>query len=221
MRQALSYFWYEVWYWVSMISLFLGFSLRVRGRQHFPRTGPVLVIANHQSFLDPTAIGVAAPRHMAYLARKTLFNNPLFGWFIRSVQAIPVDQEGVAKEGLQNILKALQAGRAVLVFPEGERTLTGKMNPLRPGVLLLLKRTKAPIVPAGIAGAFDAWPRKQPLPSPAPLFLSGNKGTVAVVLGKPIDPGQFAEMPREQILRDLFDRLASLREQAEALRRKG
>lgn len=219
MRQALTAIWYEIWYWISMCGLFLGFSLRVRGREHFPRQGPVLVIANHQSFIDPVAIGVAAPRHLAYLARKTLFNNRLLGWLIWSVNAVPVDQEGIAKEGLQAILKALQAGRAVLVFPEGERTMTGKMNPLRPGVLLLLKRTRAPIVPVGISGAYKAWPRGQPLPKPAPLFLSGNPGTVGVVIGQPIDPATLADRPRAEVLAVLFDRLAELSEQAEALRR--
>jgi 1-acyl-sn-glycerol-3-phosphate acyltransferase len=198
----------------------LAFSLRLEGRGHVPRTGPVLLLANHQSFLDPILVGVASPRHLYYLARKTLFRNPVFTWLIRSVNAVPIDQEGIGKEGLQTILGLLQAGRAVVVFPEGTRTTTGAMNPLKPGIHLLIKRARAPIVPVGIAGAYDAWPLWRPVPIPSPLFLPASRRTLAVAVGQPLDSRRFADLPREQLLGELFLEIQKVQARAERLRRK-
>ena len=93
------------------------------------------------------------------------------------------------------------------------------MQPLRPGVQLLIKRTEAPIVPVGIAGAYDAWPRTQLLPTPAPLFLPADGG-IAVVAGAPLDAGPLAKLPRDRCLAELFEALRSVQQQAERLRRK-
>jgi 1-acyl-sn-glycerol-3-phosphate acyltransferase len=117
-------------------------------------------------------------------------------------------------------MQQLQLGKAVLVFPEGHRTSDGKLQPLMPGVHLLIKRKLAPVVPVGIAGAFEAWPRWSPLPIPAPLFLPAGKGTLAVSVGKPLDPGPLAELPREQVLNQLLAELRTVYGGAERLRRK-
>jgi 1-acyl-sn-glycerol-3-phosphate acyltransferase len=196
------------------------FNLRIEGGVHIPTTGPTLLIANHQSFLDPILLGLCTPRQLRYLARKTLFHNPFFTWLIRALGAVPIDQEGIGKDGIRTILEQLQQGAAVVVFPEGERTRDGHMQPLRPGVHLLIKRTRAPIVPVGIAGAFDAWPRTHKLPRPAPLFLPAGKGTLAVAVGRPLDAARYAEKSREESLADLFRELQSLQARAERLRRK-
>src|SRR5207249_4418582 len=74
-----SWLWYETAYAISMSVYILGFSFRWEGGRHVPRRGPALLVANHQSFLDPVAIGLAARRHLCYLARKTLFRNRFFG----------------------------------------------------------------------------------------------------------------------------------------------
>ena len=198
----------------------LGFSLRVQGQRNMLPEGPALVIANHQSFLDPLIIGLAAQRPLVYLARKTLFQNPYFAALIRSLNAVPIDQEGVGKEGIRVILEQLSLGKAVVVFPEGERTLDGAMLPFKPGILLLIKRTKAPIIPVGIAGAFDAWPRQRAYPIPAPLCLPAGRGTISVALGKPLDAHHFAELPREEALRELFDKIHVEQLRAEKLRRR-
>jgi 1-acyl-sn-glycerol-3-phosphate acyltransferase len=207
-------------YLLSAVGMPLGFSLRVEGGQSIPRRGPALLIANHQSFLDPILLGLCSSRPLRYLARRTLFKNPFFAWLIRALRAVPIDQEGVGKEGIRTILDELQAGQAVVVFPEGERTGDGRLQPLRPGVHLLIRRTQAPIVPVGIAGAFDAWPRSRKGPRLAPLFLPAGKGTIAVVVGEPLAPERFAKLPREQALGELFVELQKLHARAERLRRK-
>jgi 1-acyl-sn-glycerol-3-phosphate acyltransferase len=94
------------------------------------------------------------------------------------------------------------------------------MAPLRPGIHLLIKRGDMPIVPMGIAGAYDAWPRWRAYPIPAPLVCPPGKGTIAVSIGRPLHARQFADKPREQVLAELFNELQKCKERAERLRRK-
>jgi 1-acyl-sn-glycerol-3-phosphate acyltransferase len=211
---------YEICAWATYLVLLVGFSFRAAGRFNVPRSGPVLLIANHQSYIDPPAIGIAAPRHLHYLARKTLFKKGGMGLFLRVVNSVPIDQEGVGKDGMKAILARLEAGQAVLVFPEGERSIDGQMRPFRPGIGLLVKRVRAPIVPVAIVGAFEAWPRSRLLPVPAPLFLPPTRRTVAVAFGKPRDPATLDGLSREQMLAALRDDIAAVRKEAEKLRRK-
>jgi 1-acyl-sn-glycerol-3-phosphate acyltransferase len=218
---ACSHVIYETSYFSAAMAMTLGWSLRSQGRQHVPRTGPALLIANHQSFLDPVLVGLATRRHLCYLARKTLFNNPLFAWLIRMHNAVPIDQDGVGKDGIRAILEQLQGGQAVVVYPEGNRTEDGTLQPLKPGIQLLIKRTQAPIVPIGIAGAYDAWPKWRNYPIPAPLFLPAGPGCIAVSIGQPLDARRFAKMPREQSLGELHEAIAREWRRAERLRRRG
>jgi 1-acyl-sn-glycerol-3-phosphate acyltransferase len=211
---------YEIGYWSSLVYMTVLNSYRFEGRRNIPRTGAALLVSNHQSFLDPFVAGCPTRRHLSFLARKTLFRNRLFGGLIRRVNAVPVDQEGIAKEGLKAILDHLKAGEAVLVFPEGERTYTGQMGPLKPGILMLLKRMDAPIIPIGIAGAFDAWPRTRKWPRFSPFFWPPTGADIAVSVGKPIPAEYFRQMPRTQVLTELFDRLHHLQQRAERMRRK-
>lgn len=210
---------YEIGYWLSRIGLSLGFNFRFEGGPNIPCSGPALLIANHQSFFDPSIVGCATRRHLCFLARKTLFRG-WFGKLIHRLNAVPVDQEGIAKEGLQKILEQLKAGQAVLVFPEGERTATGEIRSLKPGILLLIKRMEAPIVPIGMVGAFDALPRTRHWPKLSPFFLPPNAAAIAVSVGKPIPAAYFRDMPRAKALMELEEELKRAKERAEKLRRK-
>jgi 1-acyl-sn-glycerol-3-phosphate acyltransferase len=201
--------------------MILGFSLRVEGSRRIPRKGGVLLIANHQSFFDPIVMGIATPcRRVTYLARKTLFRPAWFGWLISSLNAVPVDQEGVAKEGLKTVLAELQKGEAVVMFPEGTRTDTGEMSPLKPGIQLLIKRAEIQVVPMGIAGAFEAMAHWEKVPRLSPLFLPAGKSTIAVWVGEPLDSRCLAKLSREELLAMLTDVLHDAYARAKKLRRK-
>jgi 1-acyl-sn-glycerol-3-phosphate acyltransferase len=220
MSKWLSYLWYVGWYWVASAGMILGFSFRMEGWRRIPRRGPVLIIANHQSFFDPIVLTLASPRPLRFLAHKGLFKPPWFAWLIRSLGGVPMDQEGVPKEGLKTTLQHLQAGEAVVVFPEGTRTANGELSPLKPGVQLLIKRTRAPIVPVGIAGAFEALPYWCKIPILSPLLLPAGQSTIAVWVGRPLEVHRLVDMPREQFLAELTVVLQNVTDRAQRLRRK-
>jgi 1-acyl-sn-glycerol-3-phosphate acyltransferase len=198
----------------------LGWSLRTEGMHNTPRSGPVLVIANHQSFFDPVLIGMATRRRLCFLARKSLFGHTGFRWLIRSLNAVPIDQEGIGIEGLRAATRLLEEGLAVLVFPEGERTSDGAIAALKPGISLLVKRCRAPIVPVGLAGAYHAWPNSRALPMPSPLCMPATKRTIAISVAEPIEPGSLSGLSREAIVGRLTDLLHASHDRAEGLRRK-
>ncbi|MCS7158939.1 MAG: lysophospholipid acyltransferase family protein [Gemmatales bacterium] len=170
---------YSVWYQsvlhrfsfpVVSTEMALLFSVRTWGYHQVPASGGLLIIANHQSFLDPVLVGMAVRRRVVYLARKTLFRNPFFRWLIKSYGAIPIDQEKPTTEGIRTAVELLRRGEGVVIFPEGERTPHGQMLELKPGVTLLVRRGQVPLLPVGIAGAFEVWPRHQLLPRLCPLW---------------------------------------------------
>lgn len=211
--------WYDAVYWSAFPAFTFGFSFRRSGWANMPRSGPVLVVANHQSMLDPVLIGTASRRYLAFLARSTLFDVPVLGRLIHSLQAVPIDRN-VGKDGIQAVLDSLGAGRAVLMFPEGERTHTGDVQPLKPGVSLLIKRVTCPIVPVGVAGCFAAWSRFRRWPRFSPLPLVPSPATIAVAVGAPIDPARYAGKPRDWVVDDLHRELVAQHAAAERLRRK-
>jgi len=145
--------------WVTFGSVFRAlFGLKVSGREHLVTEGPVLIISNHQSFIDPPLLGNLYSHEIWYLARKTLFKG--FGaWLYPRWNAIPVDQDKPDMASLKTVIKLLKEGKPVLIFPEGERTGSGDLGEAAPGVGLVAAKSGAPIQPIRIRGAYEALPR--------------------------------------------------------------
>jgi 1-acyl-sn-glycerol-3-phosphate acyltransferase len=161
-----------------------------------PLQGPVLIVANHQSNLDPVLIGLACPRQLKYFARVGLFFWP-FSWWIRALGAVPIDRTK-AIGGMKTTLKLLKQGDAVVLFPEGSRTYDGTMSEMLPGFCMLARRSGATIVPAAIDGAFDALPRGSAIPRLADITL---------VICPPITPREINAMSDEQLTKQVADRI--------------
>ncbi len=166
-------------------------AVRCEDRRHIPASGGVLVVSNHQSQFDPVLVGLACNRRMNYLARQTLFGFLPFRWLINSLDAIPIDREGLGLAGLKETLRRLKREEMVLIFPEGTRTPDGRVAELKPGFSVLVKRTGVPVLPVAIEGAFAAWPRWQAFP---------RVGVVQVQFGRPILPSESSACDDEQLL---------------------
>jgi len=123
------------------------------------QNGPVILAMNHESYLDPLLAGNACDRAIYFLARRTLLDVPVLGWLLPKLNVIPVNQEGVDRSAIKALIRTLNAGNGVLVFPEGSRTLDGNLQPAEPGLGLVIAKTLAPVVPMRIFGAHKALPR--------------------------------------------------------------
>jgi len=140
------------------------FRIEARGIGHVPRSGPALIAANHSSVLDPPIVAAAAPRPLHFLAKAELFSIPLFGRLISAVNARPVRRAGADPAALRAALRILQAGQALLIFPEGTRGDEGTLREAKPGAGMLAVLSKTPVVPTYIEGSGRALPRGRWLP---------------------------------------------------------
>jgi len=151
-------FYYWLGYHLSRWLARLFFGFRVIHRERVIQTGPVILAVNHQSFLDPPLAGNACDRAIHFLAKKSLMNVPILGWLLPKLNVIPVNLDGIDRSALKALIRILGAGGCALVFPEGTRTPDGALQPALPGVGLVIAKTRAPVVPMRIFGAYDAWP---------------------------------------------------------------
>ena len=199
--------WYRFWQCMSQVVFCAFFGLRVSGRHNVPATGPVLLVSNHQSFLDPPLCGVPLNRELDYIARKSLFNNRLFGRYISSLNAVPIhraqeDDPAIRNlEAIRTIVGRLKNGRAMTFFPEGTRTADGPIRRVKGGMDLIVRRSGATLVPVVIDGAFEAWPRHQLFPA---------MGSIWICYGQPIAPEQVRKMSREELTDQINARLRTM-----------
>ena len=170
-------FYYWLGYHLSRLLAQLFYGFRIIHRERVIQTGPVILAVNHQSFFDPPLAGNAADRPIFFLAKKSLMDVPVLRWLLPKLNVIPVNLEGSDRSALKALIRVLSAGECALVFPEGTRTPDGTLQPAEPGLGLLIAKTRAPVVPMRIFGAFDAWPIG------GKLRLSGK---ITLVVGEPI-----------------------------------
>lgn len=142
------------------------FRCQFIGAEHVPKTGPVILAANHASYLDPPVVGSGLDRDINYLARQSLFRFPLIGRLLVSWNSVPVDRDGGGARGLKNILDRLLGGAGIILFPEGTRSRDGKLQPAQAGIGLVVAKSDAPVVPVRVLGSYEAWGRNQKLPLP-------------------------------------------------------
>nr|WP_274637511.1 lysophospholipid acyltransferase family protein [Microbacterium bovistercoris] len=159
---------------------------RISGRENVPRTGPVIFASNHLSFIDSVAIPVASPRNVRFLAKASYFGGKgVSGWFAKtfftSLGATPVRRGAgqAALEALEQQKQLLETGEAVALYPEGTRSLDGRLYKGRTGVAFLALETGAPVVPVGLIGTNEAMPVGARFPRLRPR--------VTVKFGTPID----------------------------------
>lgn len=196
--------WYSLIRYVTAILSAVLLGWRATGHRSMPRSGGVLLVSNHLSYLDVFFLGIPLQRPLNYLARSTLFVSVL-GSLIRSVGGFPIQREGIGASGMKETLRRLRSGGIVTLFPEGTRSADGRLGPLKHGIAVLVERAGVPVVPVGLAGTFEVWPRSRPFPSPHPIRIH---------YGRTIYPEDLKGMDAEAITALIAERLGEAREAA-------
>ena len=159
------------------------FRGEIAGLENLPDTGGYIVAANHASHLDPPIVGQCLQRQVSFFARKTLWKPGFASWWLDAVGTIPVDRDGgTSLDAIRRVLSTLAGGRVVIVFPEGTRSPTGRLQAAKPGVGLLACRAGVPVVPARVFGSFEAFGKDGVLRLGSP---------VSVVFGPPLLPSDY------------------------------
>ena len=198
--------WWDFCAFLCWSLLKICYRLRRLRRDRVPRTGALLVISNHQSFLDPMVNGVTVwDRQFTALARDSLFVGP-FGWILRSVSARPIRREGGDLEAMKTAIAELEAGRVVIMYPEGTRSPDGSMQDFKRGVMLLIKRVKPTVLPMAVEGTFDAWPRDRKFPK--------LRGKVVCLCGEPMSGEALAKLDADKALAAMRDAVSKLHDEA-------
>jgi len=179
---------------VRAISRFY-FGLRLCGIEHIPDEGPLVIAPNHQTYADPVLVTIPVCRPIYYMAWKRLFAVPGLGWLIRKLRAFPVEIDSTDPQATREAARLLQAGQAVMIFPEGGRSLDGHVGHFKLGAFRLATSLGASVLPVTIAGGYEAWPPGRALPRP---------GRMTITYHAPLRP--HPGLPDREAARDLAER---------------
>lgn len=179
----------------------LRYRALVTGLEHIPSSGPVLLASNHLASLDSILIPSLATRQVRFLAKASLFERRIGGWFMRQIGSIPVQRESgaAAQAALEAGLAVLRDGGVFAIFPEGHRSRDGRLHPGRSGAAYLALRAGAQLVPVGLIGT------NRKLRDPG----TGRRPRVEVRFGAPVQLDDLAGLPGGRARREATDRIMS------------
>jgi 1-acyl-sn-glycerol-3-phosphate acyltransferase len=181
------------------------FRLRVEGLHNIPKEGGAVLASNHQSFVDILILGGCVPRHVAFVARDTLAEWRWLAYTMRQCGAVLVRRGTSDRRAMRGMADHLERGDIVVIYPEGTRTRNGGLQEFKGGALLAARMANVPIIPCGIRGAFEAWPRGRTIPRPKKIGVrfgppidsalpDAQERLVAAVQGL-IGDGRYASLP--------------------------
>jgi len=134
-------------------------KLKVHGRDLCPGSGPLIIVANHSSYLDPPLVAVAfRHRRVRFMAKRELWGGKFLSWYLNSIGTVPVDRGSGSRSALQNAVDVVKAGGCLGIFPEGTRTKTGELGKGRSGAVVIAASTQAKLLPVFIEGTFESLP---------------------------------------------------------------
>ncbi len=163
---------YGLFHYIFKTSQNMLFRGDVSGVDNVPLEGPFLIAGNHASHLDPPAIGGHVPRQIAFFARKTLWKGGVLSWWMDQAWAIPVDRDGADVSAIKKVLRILKAGRALILFPEGTRSVNGNFQKPKSGVGMIACKARVPVVPVRIFDSHKAWGRNQSMRPGVPVSIT-------------------------------------------------
>jgi 1-acyl-sn-glycerol-3-phosphate acyltransferase len=180
--------------------------LEVIGLEKIPSSGSFILASNHQSYFDPPALGCKLPRNLHYFARDSLFFWPL-GFLIRNLNSIPVNRSQLDLATLKRVLKVLQQGDPLLVFPEGTRSPDGQLHSGKKGIGLLLAKSQTDVLPARIRGGNKVLGKGMLIPR------IGRKLVVSygpIIRFEELDPGKSDSLRYETIANRVLEAISKI-----------
>ncbi|HAB98883.1 MAG TPA: 1-acyl-sn-glycerol-3-phosphate acyltransferase [Parachlamydiales bacterium] len=215
MRRAFPKMKWPYWMVYSFARFFfrLFFRLRVEGLEYF-RPGAGIIAANHVSLYDPEVVSISCPEEVHFLAKESLFRIPVLGKLIRILNSHPISRDASDAATFRLILRLLQEGKKVILFPEGSRSDDGHVQPLEKGLPFLVQKAKCSIYPTYVSGTFEAWPRSRKFPK--------LRGRITCAFGPPIEWEEFEKMDKKEAMKKINERtyeaLCALKIQTEEMR---
>ena len=178
------------------------FHLKVTGVESIPSSGPVILVPNHTSFMDPPLLASVVPRVVYFLMLHKHYYHPMLHWLFSRLPCIPVKRSSMSStSALKDCLQVLHHDQVLCVFPEGGISREHKAKGLRLGAALLALRTQAPIVPVGINGAGDALGLHQRFPRPKPIKINIGEPLYVPVEGETHDKAFLQEITQQTMAR--------------------
>ena len=145
--------------------------IQLEGIQHIPTDGPLIIAPNHVTFADPVLVWLPIHLRVHFMAWDALFEIPGLSWVIRRLRAFPVQLESADPRSTREAVRLLQTGQSVMIFPEGGRSVDGRLQRFRPGAFRLASSLQVPVLPVTILGGHDSWPPGRMLPRPRRLSI--------------------------------------------------
>lgn len=183
---------FKAWYLFRIL-----YRHKVYGLEHYVKRAAIIA-PNHTSYYDPPIAAISWPEEVHFLARESLFRNPLFGRFIRALNSHPVSGDVSDVSIFKMIISLLKEGKQVVLFPEGART-EGELGEIKPGIGMLVMRSKSAIVPTYIHGANEIWDIHRKVPK--------LRGRTACVFGTPILWEAFAHLEKREAQEKISEQL--------------
>ena len=145
--------------------------IQLEGVQHIPSTGPLIIAPNHVTYADPVLVWIPLRLTVHFMAWSALFDVRGLSWLIRRLRAFPIQLESADPRSIREAVRLLRSERAVMIFPEGGRSVDGRLQPFQPGAFRLACSLKVPVLPVTILGGHDSWPPGRALPRPGKLRI--------------------------------------------------
>ena len=166
---------FKLFLWIPLVYFKIFHRIRFKGCENIPATGPIIIAPNHISYYDPIIVGTGVNRDIEFMAWGRLFSIPILRRIIRFFGAFPVEIARLDKSAYIDAIRALNNGKALIMFPEGGRSVDGNIKNYSSSVARIAFKTNARIVPVTIVGAYEAWPKHRLLPRPGKISVYYHK----------------------------------------------